>query len=322
MEEISEAQDQMQQMNEVLAQPIGTAADLDEDELAAELAVSWSLTLNLLDCCTPVAAQVCQHSYEVSRQHSTDGYTISVGSLINIGVCFFSSSMHSTYNSEQLCDSLDPGFAGNGGRGAGQPIAGACPSANNKGSSQGAACSSCRREDACCTCTPCCQAKAEDPRGVGARGLRSRDGCMSTWLHMLYSILDSCVCPLYLVRGCNPMRYYLHFVLLLTMRAIESIVQLLHDAYDGPLQMYTRYFCVIPYAILIDRASYQCQSPMHAMACTDLSSPRFLSIASHGWHTCNASTSYENSQGLRSASEIVVAKQLQKCLQQSRSTST
>ena len=40
MDEISEAQDQMQQMNDVLSQPIGTAADLDEDELAAELAVS------------------------------------------------------------------------------------------------------------------------------------------------------------------------------------------------------------------------------------------------------------------------------------------
>ncbi len=39
MDEISEAQDQMQQMNDVLSQPIGTAADLDEDELAAELAV-------------------------------------------------------------------------------------------------------------------------------------------------------------------------------------------------------------------------------------------------------------------------------------------
>lgn len=39
MDEISEAQDQMQQMNDVLAQPIGGAADLDDDELAAELAV-------------------------------------------------------------------------------------------------------------------------------------------------------------------------------------------------------------------------------------------------------------------------------------------
>lgn len=40
MDEISEAQDQMQQMNDVLSQPIGAAADMDEDELAAELAVS------------------------------------------------------------------------------------------------------------------------------------------------------------------------------------------------------------------------------------------------------------------------------------------
>lgn len=39
-DEISEAQDQMQQMNDVLSQPIGTAADLAEVELAAELAVS------------------------------------------------------------------------------------------------------------------------------------------------------------------------------------------------------------------------------------------------------------------------------------------
>lgn len=43
MDEISEAQDQMQQMNDVLSQPIGTAADLDEDELAAELAVSFAI---------------------------------------------------------------------------------------------------------------------------------------------------------------------------------------------------------------------------------------------------------------------------------------
>ena len=43
MDEISEAQDQMQQMNDVLAQPIGGAADFDEDELAAELAVSTHL---------------------------------------------------------------------------------------------------------------------------------------------------------------------------------------------------------------------------------------------------------------------------------------
>lgn len=42
MDEISEAQDQMQQMNDVLSQPIGAAADMDEDELAAELAVSFS----------------------------------------------------------------------------------------------------------------------------------------------------------------------------------------------------------------------------------------------------------------------------------------
>lgn len=43
MDEISEAQDQMQQMNDVLSQPIGNAADLDEDELAAELAVSLAI---------------------------------------------------------------------------------------------------------------------------------------------------------------------------------------------------------------------------------------------------------------------------------------
>ncbi len=46
MDEISEAQDQMQQMNDVLSQPIGTAADLDEDELAAELAVRFCPSAN------------------------------------------------------------------------------------------------------------------------------------------------------------------------------------------------------------------------------------------------------------------------------------
>lgn len=51
MDEISEAQDQMQQMNDVLSQPIGTAADLDEDELAAELAVS-----DVMHCWTCPAA--------------------------------------------------------------------------------------------------------------------------------------------------------------------------------------------------------------------------------------------------------------------------
>ena len=45
MDEISDAQDQMQQMNDVLAQPIGGAADLDDDELAAELAVSIFIAL-------------------------------------------------------------------------------------------------------------------------------------------------------------------------------------------------------------------------------------------------------------------------------------
>ena len=45
MDEISDAQDQMQQMNDVLAQPIGGAADLDDDELAAELAVSLCIAL-------------------------------------------------------------------------------------------------------------------------------------------------------------------------------------------------------------------------------------------------------------------------------------
>ena len=51
MDEISDAQDQMQQMNDVLAQPIGGAADLDDDELAAELAVRRS---NMhVQCATP-----------------------------------------------------------------------------------------------------------------------------------------------------------------------------------------------------------------------------------------------------------------------------
>lgn len=49
MDEISDAQDQMQQMNDVLAQPIGGAADLDDDELAAELAVSLFIALCALE---------------------------------------------------------------------------------------------------------------------------------------------------------------------------------------------------------------------------------------------------------------------------------
>ncbi len=52
MEEINEAQDQMQQMNDVLSQPIGAAADLDEDELAAELRVRHGCSANFdLQCC-------------------------------------------------------------------------------------------------------------------------------------------------------------------------------------------------------------------------------------------------------------------------------
>lgn len=57
MDEISEAQDQMQQMNDVLSQPIGTAADLDEDELAAELAVSFlpfCMSLHILPILSPL----------------------------------------------------------------------------------------------------------------------------------------------------------------------------------------------------------------------------------------------------------------------------
>lgn len=50
MDEISEAQDQMQQMNDVLAQPIGGTADLDDDELAAELAVSLACNAVAYSC--------------------------------------------------------------------------------------------------------------------------------------------------------------------------------------------------------------------------------------------------------------------------------
>lgn len=49
MDEISEAQDQMQQMNDVLSQPIGAAADMDEDELAAELAVGCSTVFCIIE---------------------------------------------------------------------------------------------------------------------------------------------------------------------------------------------------------------------------------------------------------------------------------
>ena len=59
MDEISEAQDQMQQMNDVLSQPIGAAADMDEDELAAELAVGCSSALPVAE--NWLACLLCCH---------------------------------------------------------------------------------------------------------------------------------------------------------------------------------------------------------------------------------------------------------------------
>ena len=59
MDEISEAQDQMQQMNDVLSQPIGAAADMDEDELAAELAVGFSIALSVAE--TWLSFLLCCH---------------------------------------------------------------------------------------------------------------------------------------------------------------------------------------------------------------------------------------------------------------------
>ena len=65
MDEISEAQDQMQQMNDVLSQPIGTAADLDEDELAAELAVRF------LPFCVPLQSRYCLPSHALQHHDCT-----------------------------------------------------------------------------------------------------------------------------------------------------------------------------------------------------------------------------------------------------------
>lgn len=42
LDEINEQTDQMQQIQDAMAQPIGPAADVDEDELMGELEVSFS----------------------------------------------------------------------------------------------------------------------------------------------------------------------------------------------------------------------------------------------------------------------------------------
>ena len=53
LDEINEQTDQMQQIQDAMAQPIGAAADLDEDELMGELEVrhavpSWHTTCTAL----------------------------------------------------------------------------------------------------------------------------------------------------------------------------------------------------------------------------------------------------------------------------------
>ena len=49
LDEINEQTDQMQQIQDAMAQPIGPAADVDEDELMGELEVT--LLPGLLLCC-------------------------------------------------------------------------------------------------------------------------------------------------------------------------------------------------------------------------------------------------------------------------------
>ena len=83
MDEISEAQDQMQQMNDVLSQPIGAAADMDEDELAAELAVGCAFALSVAESGWPfyvAAFPVCPHTVEAT----TSQYKLSAFCYIDI----------------------------------------------------------------------------------------------------------------------------------------------------------------------------------------------------------------------------------------------
>lgn len=75
MDEISEAQDQMQQMNDVLSQPIGAAADMDEDELAAELAVGCSLTLSVAE--TWRSLSLCCHTQSACTLLKPHGHNTS-----------------------------------------------------------------------------------------------------------------------------------------------------------------------------------------------------------------------------------------------------
>ena len=53
LDEINEQSDQMQQIQDAMAQPIGPAADMDEDELLGELEVS------LLSCAVPAISLMC-----------------------------------------------------------------------------------------------------------------------------------------------------------------------------------------------------------------------------------------------------------------------
>ena len=76
MDEISDAQDQMQQMNDVLAQPIGGAADLDDDELAAELAVRL-LHSNMHVQCAVNLEKVCRLSLLALSAYQIDSIACS-----------------------------------------------------------------------------------------------------------------------------------------------------------------------------------------------------------------------------------------------------
>ena len=62
LDEINEQTDQMQQIQDAMAQPIGPAADVDEDELMGELEVrllSYSLSLACLSTCSHICHHAC-----------------------------------------------------------------------------------------------------------------------------------------------------------------------------------------------------------------------------------------------------------------------
>ena len=186
MDEISEAQDQMQQMNDVLSQPIGAAADMDEDELAAELAVSCFIGLVLQITLTRPMLSLAPYFVHFTPQSPLHWLKVCMwctGSSDLVACLVGGSTFDAALSMQQRASlstcSISVVFttAGAGSRGPRQPIAGACPSASHQSASQstGTARSRCWSEDAQCACS---QAKAEDSRGAGAGGFRSRDGCI------------------------------------------------------------------------------------------------------------------------------------------------